>query len=249
MSKVALAVLLLCSVQEEKKGPVDPKPRISMAIPLGVVPGTTSKITVRGLNLDNLTELKLSEPIEGATVTIKSKGKAEIPKETEPALYGDTKVDVEIKMPAEAPEKIALVAVNAAGQTAPHELPVLAKEKLVLEKEPNGGFATAQPVEAGQTVQGSVSQALDVDVFKIIGKKGETWVFEVEAQRRGSVLDAMLTLHDAASHLVASADDAQTSRDPVLRVTLPADGPYYVTLMDAHNGGGSSHVYLLRVTK
>jgi hypothetical protein len=250
MSRIALGLLLLLAAQEEKKGPVDPKPRISMALPLSITPGAASKITLRGQNLDQATEVKFAEPLEGASIAIKTKGKAEIPKETDPAVYGDTKVDLEIRLPAEfAGEKVSLVGVNAAGQTAPYELAVLAKDKLVLEKEPNGGFATAQPVESGQTVQGAVSQALDVDVFKIAGKKGETWVFEVEAQRRGSVLDPMLLLHDRDAHLLAAADDQAESRDPVLRVTLPADGPYFVTLMDAHNAGGATHVYLLRLRR
>jgi hypothetical protein len=250
MSRLALALVLLAAAQDEKKGPVDPKPRISMSLPLCISPGAPSKITLRGLNLDQATEVKFAEPLEGASIAIKSKGKAEIPKETDPAVYGDTKVELEVKLPAEvAAEKVSLVAVNAAGTTTPYELAVLAKDKLVLEKEPNGGFATAQPLESGQTVQGAVSQALDVDVFRIAGKKGETWVFEVEAQRRGSVLDPMLSLHDKDAHLLAAADDSAASRDPVLRVTLPADGPYFVTLMDAHNSGGATHVYLLRARR
>jgi hypothetical protein len=221
-----------------------------MALPLCLTQGNTSKITLRGLNLDQASEVKFSEPIEGASIAIKSKGKAEVPKETDPAVYGDTKVELEIKLPAEfAAEKLSLVAVNAAGATAPHEIPVLAKDKIVLEKEPNGAFTTAQPVESGQTVQGAVSQALDVDVFKIAGKKGETWVFEVEAQRRGSVLDPMISLYDKDSHILAAADDSAASRDPVLRVTLPTDGSYFLTLIDAHNSGGATHVYLLRIRR
>jgi hypothetical protein len=250
MSKAALAVLALWAAsQDDKKAPPDPKPRIAMALPLAITPGATAKITLRGLNLDQATEVKFAEPVEGATISIKSKGKAEIPKETDPAVYGDTKVELEIKLPETTLEKLPLLAVNAAGQTAPYELAVLAKDKVVLEKEPNGGFATAQPLSSGQVVQGSVSQAMDVDVFRIAGQKGETWVFEVEAQRRGSILDAMLTLYNKDGQTVATVDDTKTSRDPLLRVTLPADGPYFITLMDAHNTGGATHAYLLRVDR
>jgi hypothetical protein len=251
MSELLLGVLLLLApLQDDKKAPADPKPRISMALPLAVSPGATVKVTLRGLNLDQATEVKLPEAIEGVTVAIKSKGKAEIPKETDPAVYGDTKVELEIKLPAEfAADKLGLVAVNPKGETAPYELKVLAKDKLVAEKEPNGGFATAQPVEAGQTIQGTISQAMDVDVFKIAGKKGERWSFEVEAQKRGSVLDPLLTLHDAAGHIVATADDSEASRDPSLKVTLPADGTYTITLIDAHNAGGGTHPYLLQVRR
>jgi hypothetical protein len=247
MSKVVLAlVALLLGLQEEKKAPADPKPRVAMALPLAVVPGAPSKVTLRGLNLDQATEVKFAEPIEGATVAIRSKGKADLPKETDPAQYGDTKVELDLKLPAEfSPDQVGLIAVNAAGQAAPYELKVVAKDKLLLEKEPNGSFATAQPVEAGQVVQGSVSQAMDVDVYKVTGKKGEVWVFEVEAQRRGSILDPLLTVHDAGSRIVATVDDGDGTRDPLLRVTLPSDGVYMVSLIDAHNAGGGMHPYLL----
>lgn len=259
MFKLALAAVLLAAgstslatgAQDDKKGPPpDPKPKISMALPLNIAPGSTTKVTLRGLNLDQATEVRFSEPIEGGSVSIKGKGKAEIPKETDPAVYGDTKVDLEVKLPAEVPaEKVSLVAVNAAGETKPHELVVLPKEKLVAEKEPNGGFATAQPVEAGQVVQGAVSQALDVDVFKFTGKKGEAWRIEVEAQRRGSILDPMLTVHNAAGNSLAVSDDSASTRDASIQLTLPADGVYFVTLMDAHNSGGATHAYLLRLRR
>ena len=251
MFRVALALVLFAAAQDDKKGPPpDPKPRISMALPLGVTPGSTTKVTLRGLNLDQATEVKFSEPIEGASVSVKGKGKAEIPKETDPAVYGDTKVDLEVRLPAEvAAEKVSLVAVNAAGETKPHELVVLAKAALVQEKEPNGGFATAQPVESGQVVQGAISQALDVDVFKFAGKKGETWTIEVEANRRGSILDAMLTVHNSAGNTLAVSDDSASTRDASVKLTLPADGVVFVTLMDAHNSGGATHVYLLRIRR
>ena len=244
MSKLALALLVLCVLQDDKKPPPDPKPRISMALPLAISPGTV-KVTLRGLNLDQVTDVKA----EGAAVTVKSKGKAEIPKETDPAVYGDTKAELEIKLPADfGGEMLALVAVNPKGEAA-YELKVLPKDKLVAEKEPNGGFATAQAVEAGQTILGAIGAALDVDVFRIEGKKGEAWTFEVQAQKRGSVADPLLTLHDATGNIVATADDADASRDPSIKVTLPADGVYRITLIDAHNAGGGTHPYLLNVRR
>jgi hypothetical protein len=249
MSKLALAFLVLLAVQEDKKAPPDPKPRISMALPLCITPGATSKVALRGLNLDQATEVTFAESLEGASIVVASKGKAEIPKESDPSVYGDTKVELEIKLPEAAVEKVSLIAVNAAGKTAPYELPVLAKDKVVAEKEPNGGFATAQLVEPGRVVRGAVSQAMDVDVFRIAGKKGEAWVFEVEAQRRGSTLDALLGVHNEKGQTVATMDDGKASRDPALRLTLPADGPYFVTVMDAHNSGGATHAYLLRVAR
>ena len=251
MSKLSLAfwVFLAALPQDDKKPPADPRPRIAMALPLAISPGTASKVILRGLHLDQAGDVKFAEPLPGAQIRVQSKGKAEIPKETDPAVYGDTQVELEIRLPADfAADKIGLVAVHPKGE-APYELRVLAKDKLVPEKEPNGGFATAQAVEAGQTIQGTIGQALDVDVFKFAGKKGETWTLDVEAQRRGSVLDPILTLFDSAGHILASADDTEASRDPSLKVTLPRDGTYLISLIDAHNAGGATHPYLLGIRR
>src|SRR5579862_3564266 len=146
MSRAPLAFLLLLAAapQDDKKAPADPKPRISMALPLAISPGAAVKVTLRGLNLDQAGEVKFAEPVEGATLSIQSKGKAEMPKETDPAVYGDTKVDLEIHLPAGfAADKIGLVAVNPKGEAA-YDLKVLPQDRLIPEKEPNGGFATAQ---------------------------------------------------------------------------------------------------------
>lgn len=251
MSKAPLAFLLLLAAAppDDKKAPADPKPRISMALPLAISPGGAVKVTLRGQNLDQVGEVKFAPPVEGASISLQSKGKAELPKETDPAVYGDTKVELEIRLPkGYAADTVGLVAVNPKGEAA-YALEVLPSDRLIPEKEPNGGFATAQPVEAGRTVQGTIGQAMDVDVFKIEGKKGETWVFEVEAERRGSVLDAVLTLYDSAGHIVATADDSEASRDPALQVTLPKDGSYLITLIDAHHSGGATHAYLLHLRR
>src|SRR5262245_26956077 len=118
-----LLVLALVAAQEDKKAPPDPKPRISMAIRLSVEPGATSKITILGSKLATGTEIKLAERIEGASVVVKSKRKAEMPNESGPALYGDTKADLEVTLPAEpADGKLSLIAVNAAAATAPYEV-------------------------------------------------------------------------------------------------------------------------------
>ena len=253
-SLLVLALLPLAAstplgTSQEKKDQPKPIPKIIVFMPLAVVPGSTATITARGLVLDQATEVKI-EGVEGAMVRIKSKGKAQMPKDTEPAVVGDTQMELEVKLSPDTPEgKVTLIAVTPAGSTEPHALLVVPKEKLVLEKEPNGGFAQAQPVEAGQVVQGSIAQPKDVDVFKIRGAKGEKWTFEVVAARYGSFLDATLSLYTESGRLIVTRDDDPGTRDATLAVTLPADGIYCLSLVDAHDQGGPSHVYLLHVRR
>jgi len=248
----SLAALFLAgplAAAQEKKEPPKPVPRIILFMPLGVVPGAASTLTARGLVLDQATEFRI-EGAPGASVKIKSKGKAALPKEAEPAAVGDTQAELEITLPAETPEgRVGVLAVTPAGTTESHPLVVTSRERLVLEKEPNGGFAQAQALEAGHVIQGAVSQPRDVDVFKVKGQKGERWVFEVVAARLGSSLDAVLTLYSEEGRQLATRDDDPDSRDATLKVTLPADGLYYLSLIDAHDGGDAMHVYHLHARR
>lgn len=237
MRSGVLALLLLLA--QEKKEDKKPDPRALYALPLSVKPGATTKVTVRGLSLEQAVEVKVEGPAEAK---IKSKGKAAVPNNQEAAVYGDTQVELEIKAAADAAGEIKVAIVTPAGTAPAHRLPIAAA---VAEKEPNGGFAQAQALEPGRTVEGAVGGPKDVDVFRLDGKAGEAWVLEVAAARLGSPLDPVLLVHDAAGRQVALGDDAAAGRDPALTLKLPADGAYFVSLLDAHDTGGPTHAYLL----
>lgn len=244
----SLAVLALLLPCQDKKDPPPPDPKVIFFTPLGVKAGETVKVTARGLNLDKSESVACAGG--GAELKIKSKGKASLPKDTEPAVLGDTQVEIEVRVPKDAGEgSLSLVVTTPAGRAPAHPLLVVPADKFVREKEQNGGFSTAQPVEAGQWIDGAVSAPKDVDVFRIAGKSGERWVFEVIAHRHGSALDPTLTFYAEGGRQLAVQDDGASSRDPLLRVTLPADGPYYVSLIDAHDQGGATHPYLLHATR
>jgi hypothetical protein len=234
----------LAWAQEKKEAP-KPVPRIILFMPLGVVPGVPRAVTARGVGLDQATEFRV-EGLPRATLKVKSKGKAPVPKDVEPDRVGDTQAELEISVPAGTPEgRLAVTAQTPAGPTESHSLLVTAPDRLVPEKEPNGGFAQAQPLEAGTVIEGAVSQPRDVDVFKVKGMKGETWIFEVLAARLGSSLDPVLTLYTEGGRQLATRDDDPGSRDATLQVTLPADGVYYLSLIDALDQGDAMHVYHL----
>ena len=222
-----------------------PKPKVLFAVPFAVVPGRSTKVAVRGLLLDQATEAMLGE----AKVPIKSKAKSEPPKGQEADVVGNTQMELEIALPPDAAGKISLTVATTAGTAEPYEFLIVPAEKVTPEKEQNGGFATAQPIESGRIVQGSVSAAKDVDVFRIEGRAGERWTFEVTAHRHGSPLDATLTLYDKAGRQLSTQDHGPGTRDPTLRATLPADGVYFLSLVDAHDQGSPRHLYLLSVTR
>jgi hypothetical protein len=237
-----MLLLLLPPASAQEKPPAKDLPRVLVANPLGVTPGATTKVTLRGLKLDTAGEVR----IEGAkAVKLLSKGKASVPNNQQPNKVGDTQIELEITLPKEAAgDSIWLTVVTPAGTSPPYALILNGKAPLIAEKEPNNGFREAQPIQLAQDIDGQIDRPQDVDVYRFEGKAGQILLFEVEADRFGSALDPILLLHDADGRQLASNDDDALA-DPRLAYALKKDGVYFLTVMDAHDQGGPAHVYRL----
>lgn len=89
-----------------------------------------------------------------------------------------------------------------------------------VELEPNDVPAATKPVATPAFVAGRISSpgasGADVDLIRFASKKGQTWIIETEAGRRGSPLDTKIEVLDAAGK-------------PVPRVLLQAVRDSYVT--------------------
>lgn len=242
-----LLLVLTAAVAQNKKPPKKDGPRVTMTIPLGAAPGATTKVTVRGLKLDQATAIRFQDT--KTTAKILSKGKAPVPDKSQtPDKVGDTQLVVEVTLPTGMPRgPVTFVVVTPAGETQPHRLLVETEVPVVAEKEPNNGFRQAQKIQIPQAVDGLIQHPKDVDVFRFEGKAGQKLLCHVLAARFGSGLDSLLTLYDARGRQLASNDDFEGSTDSRLNVTLPRDGTYYLGLQDAHDQGGPAHVYRLVV--
>jgi hypothetical protein len=241
----ALASCLLFSSQAvaQKKPAAKGIPRIIFANPLGLTPGKTTHVSLRGLKLDTAKELRFAEP--KIQVRILSKGRAKPVNQQPPAKVGDTQIEAEMTLNANIKcEAVSCVVVGPAGESPPHQL-LINTLPAVADKEPNNGFADAQTVQLPQIIDGVIGQPQDVDVFRFTGKAGQRIVLEVQAARYGSALDSLLTLYDEAGRQLAANDDWNGSADSRLSLTLTRTGTYYVCLMDAQDQGGPAHVYRL----
>jgi hypothetical protein len=242
-----LCALVLCSVPsvvkaEDKKGP----PVIKVVMPLGISPAKPTPIVIRGFKLNDVTELRFLDQKTAPMISIKTKGAAK-PSDKVPAeKVGDSQVELELTFPTDAvPGIVRFIAVSPDGQSEPHQLVILEAGKTVTETEPNDGFSKAQEISLGQTVVGALSPGQNVDVFRFTGKAGQKITIEAQAARLGSALDPFLMLHNAQGQLLAEVDDGPEGADPSLELTLPADGIYYLSLLDANDKESSMHVYLL----
>lgn len=235
----SLAVAPLAAADEET-------PVIKLASPLGVAQGTTTKVTLRGLKLDNAQGVECSDG--KSTAKIIGQGNANVPNQQNAQKIGDRQVEIELTIPEDAPAgELGLVVVTPAGKSEPFRLLVGGEFPLVAEQEPNDGFRQAQAIPPSQIVEGSIHGDRNVDCYVVEGQAGQSLTIEVLAERRGSGLDALLSVYNERAQWLASHDDMTETRDARLEFTFPAAGKYFIVVQDAHDLGGPAHPYRLIV--
>jgi hypothetical protein len=241
--------LLPHTAARQKKKDKGTDPKILYPVPLVARPGERQKLALRGKNLDAVKEVKV-EGADGAAVKVLGAKKVPVPNNYPGERVGDSEVEIELDLPKSAkPGGVKLTAVRDGTDSPAYTLLIRDDLPAVAEKEPNDGFDSAQPIPVPCAVEGTIKTERDPDVFKIEGKKGDKVRFEVQAARFGSPVDALISLYDANRRLVDQADDTAGSPDPVLVVTLPRDGAYFLSVIDAHDLGGPNFGYRLVVAR
>lgn len=241
---LTLTCLLLASPAfAQPKKDAKTLPRVIVALPLTAKVGATIKISLRGSNLDKVTEASVS--VDAIKIKLLDKNKSTIGDAKYAERLGDTQATLELTIPQDTLQTAVLIELKSAdGVAEPHQL-LIDRETPIFEKEPNEGFRQAQAIKLPLLLDGSIKGNQDVDVFSFAGTKGKPVRFEVVAARRGSPVDPLLTLYDAAGNQVAAGVKCKDSADCVLEAILPGEGVYYLALIDAHDLGSSVHVYRL----
>ena len=247
----ALVTLVVLVVPLRAAEPPQP-PQVLFSLPLAVVCGEPVKVRARGLLLEGVTEARSTTA--GVTAMLVSQGKVGVPTGVPAAKAGDTQVELEIRftpdLPAPPPTDAAIVLVAPHGETT-LRLPLLAPDHASIEVEPNAGFAKPQlvilPAAGALTILGQIDRPQDVDVFRLDLGLGQRLRFTVASGSLGSLLDPLVTLHDAGGSPLATADDGSDSRDPVLEITAPHSGAMFLVIQDANDAGGEAHPYRLTI--
>lgn len=238
------AWLMAVAVGAAQEKPEDAS-RILMCIPLGVLPGQTTKVTARGLLLEGATEVKTAD--SRVQVKLISQGKAVVPGNQNAQKVGDNQVEFEVITPADYPPGNLDVVVATPKGEAKYSLPIGGAAPTVAEMEPNPGFKQAQAIAIPQVVIGGIENPGDVDVYAIDVQAGQKLELEVHAERLGSGLDALISIYDSQAQLIATHDDLPDSRDARLEVTVATAGKWFVVVQDANDQGGPAHPYRLVV--
>jgi len=97
------------------------------------------------------------------------------------------------------------------------------------------------------TINGRIFPREDVDIWTFTGKKGSSYVCEVNAARIGSPLDSRLEIIGPDGGRVAENTD-HFGNDSYLRFTAPADGTYRVRIHDLKFLGLQPYIYRLTIT-
>ena len=125
----------------------------------------------------------------------------------------------------------------------------LTTDPVVVEVEPNDDAEHPQIVTLPCDISGIFGKPGDLDIYRFKAKKGESWVFDVGAERIGSPADPVLTLQKVAEkgnpQDVASGEDTAdrtgqnrfntATVDATLHWTASEDGTYQLVVNDLYS--------------
>ena len=95
-------------------------------------------------------------------------------------------------------------------------------------------------------VSGEISSSGE-DAFTINAVMSQKLSFSVKARAIGSLLDPVLAVFGSDGKLIQESDDINGDNpDSELHLTMPADGPYRVTVRDRYQNSGNRFFYVLR---
>ncbi len=114
------------------------------------------------------------------------------------------------------------------------------------EKEPNNSPTNANALTLPVVINGRINNEKDVDQFKFKVEKDQTFIFEIEASRFGSLLDAVLYLSDAKGTVMQQNDDA-VGADARIEQRFAEAGEYFIRVRDLLDRGGEDFAYRLVV--
>jgi Bacterial pre-peptidase C-terminal domain/Quinohemoprotein amine dehydrogenase, alpha subunit domain III len=115
----------------------------------------------------------------------------------------------------------------------------------VSEQEPNNEFEQAQTVTLPVLINGVIGPGVDYDHFKFHANAGQALIFDLNATRNGSSLDAMLMLFSDKGKLLDSIDDYYLHKDPYLTYTFRASGDYVLRVRSSDDQGSPDFDYRL----
>jgi len=204
-------------------------PSVQRLEPLGLRPGTTSRLTVVGDNLSGAIDLWSSFASE---IAVDDREK---------------EVGFNVTVPSDTTPGIgALRFIGTNGASSPHLL-LIDPMPAVPSWGTNRSSLAAQAVAVPGAVD-AVCAEVRSDYYRFTGKRGQRLTVEVVAQRIASPLDPYLRILDLDRRELAETDDTPgLGSDPRIDFKCPRSGAYLIEVRDTRYGGGPRYRYRLRL--
>jgi hypothetical protein len=231
------ALLFLCGAMSASELSAQlPQTRLYAIFPPGSQVGTSVEVRLSGgVDLEEIDRLVFSHPgIKAVPKTADTAGK-------QTPVANTFVVTVEQSVP---PGLYEVRASGLFGMSNPRTF-VVASTKEAAETEPNNITEKANELTLNTTVNGQINGGADIDFFHFQGRKGDRVLVTCQADRIDSSLSAVLEVYDANRRRLASGR-GEVRGDPLVDVTIPEDGRYFLKLYDFVYGGSTSHVYRVR---
>lgn len=227
LSRFALVVLCAVSLTQVTSAQL-PQTRIYALFPQGAQAGQSVDVSItNGTDLDELDTMLFSHPGITAEHTSASNFKVTVAPNVPPGIY-DARVH------------------GLFGTSNPRCF-VVGNRPEVVETEANNTREQAQVVEVGTVVNARSNSAADVDFYKFTGKKGQRVLAECSAIRIDSRFHGELRLYSAAGRRLGRSIALERRFDPLLDVTLPANGEYFIRVSDFVYAGSNDYGYRLTI--
>jgi len=252
-----LSLMLLCFPIRAAEVPVVPAvssstnkvglPSVLLSTPSILITSAGNIIKINGLNLTNATEVRFLNSNAPGRLAIKSRGM--LPAGQDTNKLGDSHLELELSTVPQAPAgNNSYVVVSPGGQSKPAPIMIFPADAIYAEKEPNGGFSDGQDLPFYRVIEGLINLPKDLDVYRVTGLAGQAVQIQVVASVLGSPVDSLISFYNSKAQVLASNDNSSTGLDSMVEAVLPADGAYYITVVDAKEGGGPAYAYYLLLT-
>ncbi len=219
-------VKLAAAANVAQARPPTDKPEVTRIEPRGMQRGTALKFKIVGRNLDNLTNVILSNPklsarlepgadLTAAWLTIKAAG------DSRPGSY-------------------ELSVANPGGESGKVKLEVGLLPHVFESETSSTSAALSLPV----TYWGALNPAGRTEEIPFRAEAGQTIVFDLAAQSIGSKLNANLTLLNAGGVALVSQGEFDNG-DPLLAWSFTSNGIYRIRVADETANGSPDHYYSL----
>ncbi len=230
-----------------------PAPRIDTPAWIWFQRGTTQQITLTGDALGGASAVFVSG--SGASGVLggaapKAMGSAAVTLESSrgglslgtPAVGDAKSVTLQWRLDAAAPlgsRELRIATTNGVSNPVILQVSDLPE---IQERDPNHSLAEAQRITLPAGVSGVIRAAAESDYFRFQAKSGDRLLFDVQANRTGSPLDATLVLLDATGTELARSEDAH-GLDPFIEFTPKSDGEFVLRISDLRFQGGGNYSY------